>query len=315
MKFLIIALSLCLVAVNAQAQEAKKRVQIAGTRVSLIAPEALAPAKNFAGFMEEETNSSVMITEIPVPFSEISAGFTPEGLATRGMILLEKKDILLGSHKGYLLHIRQEAYGSLFLKWLAVTGDEKDTVIITATFPEEQAIRLSAALQQTVLSAIWNANADEVKDPFAGLNFRIRDDSSLKIANKMGNMLLLTPTGTIPDKPSDDPFLIIGPSLSNLQVEPRLMKKIAEQELKKLDKVTEVEIRTSEAVTVNGLPGHEVTALAHDKVLQKPIVVYMTLLFDANTIYLIMGLTKPEAEKQNIELFRKIAGTFILIPK
>jgi hypothetical protein len=41
--------------------------------------------------MNDETSSSIVVTEIPAPYSEMAAGFTKEALATKGMNLLSKR--------------------------------------------------------------------------------------------------------------------------------------------------------------------------------------------------------------------------------
>ncbi len=53
-----------------------KLVKVPGTKVRLVPPTGLKPSERFPGFWDEETNSSIVITEMPAPYSEIATGFT-----------------------------------------------------------------------------------------------------------------------------------------------------------------------------------------------------------------------------------------------
>src|SRR5215468_10554391 len=73
----------------------QKPIKVPGTKVSLVPPDGLKPSDQFPGFLDEETSSSIMITELPAPYSEMANGFTKEALGARGMNLFSRKDISL----------------------------------------------------------------------------------------------------------------------------------------------------------------------------------------------------------------------------
>src|SRR5215510_15421935 len=193
-----------------------KHVKVPGTKVRLVPPTDLKPSERFPGFWDEETSSSIVITEMPAPYSEIANGFTKEALAAKGMNLLSKKEISLNGRPGILLHVGQEARSIAFLKWMVITGNEKETVLVTATFPEEMKAKLSSAMEQSALSVQWDAEAKV--DPLAGLNFSFNDDPSLRFARRISNGVMLTKDGALSGKPNNDPFFIIGPSVSKVEI-------------------------------------------------------------------------------------------------
>jgi len=131
-------------------------IAIRGTRVALERPEGFTEAPNFPGFLQASTNSSVMVTEIPGPFSKIAGAFTAENLKSRGMNLKSKKSTTISRYPGALIHLTQRASGRSLSKWIAIFGDQKQTVMITATFPSDSSKNLSSLLRNTVLSVKWN---------------------------------------------------------------------------------------------------------------------------------------------------------------
>jgi hypothetical protein len=91
-----------------------KLVKVPGTKVSLVPPATLKPSDRFPGFGDEETKSSIMITEMPAPYSEMAKAMTKEAwaakgepLATKGMTMLSRKEISLNGRPG--IKIRRKA--------------------------------------------------------------------------------------------------------------------------------------------------------------------------------------------------------------
>jgi hypothetical protein len=75
-----------------------KLVKVHGTKVSLVPPAGLKPSERFPGFVDEEASSSIMIAEMPAPYSEMAKAMTKEAwvakgepLATKGMTMLSRK--------------------------------------------------------------------------------------------------------------------------------------------------------------------------------------------------------------------------------
>ena len=140
MKILRVFLFLSLLAFNgcSYAQKSPKQdaASVSGTRVKLVPPDGFAPATQFPGYQLESYGSSIMITEIPGPFAETTAGFSNTSeLMKKNMSVLDKQEVKLDGQNGILLKVAQKASGTNFLKWLLVLGDEKETAMITATFP------------------------------------------------------------------------------------------------------------------------------------------------------------------------------------
>ncbi|WFP51167.1 hypothetical protein PL263_03860 [Methylomonas sp. EFPC3] len=58
---------------------------VPGTSVSVTPPEGFTKAERFPGFMNEAIGASIMISEIPGPFAEVSGGFNdPKRVQAQG---------------------------------------------------------------------------------------------------------------------------------------------------------------------------------------------------------------------------------------
>jgi hypothetical protein len=259
------------------------------------------------GFGDEETSSSIVITETPAPYSEMARGFTKEALATNDMSMLSRKEISLNGRPGILLHLRQETQSGDILKWMVMTGDEKETVLITAAFPEKMKARWSSEMEKAVLSAQWDVEAET--DPLAGLNFSFEDDPSLKFARRVSNNVMLTKDGALPDQPTNDPFFIIGSSFSQVTIPD--VGKFAEKRLMQIEQVSGVAIREQSDVTIAGLPGSEIIAEAKwNDLPDAPVVVYQVLLLDGKNYFLMQGFAPREEQERYLAIFNRVAQSF-----
>ncbi len=112
------------------------------------------------------------------------------------MRLLQKEDLTIDGWTGVLLRIEQDAHGITFAKWLSVFGDETQTIMITATYPQEFEEKLGTVLRDTVTSAKFATDAQV--DYFADFPFSMVVAHDLQFAKRMGDMLMFTRDGVMP---------------------------------------------------------------------------------------------------------------------
>ena len=186
--------------------------RVKGTSVRIRAPEGFVAADRFAGFQQEATQSSIVVSVLPGPLSETRKGMTREGLATRGMTLLDEAEEAVNGAPAHLLHVEQEVGGVAFEKWLVVAGDTKTTVLVVATTrkPADEALRV--ALRTALLGARWDASAPT--DPFEGLPFLAKAAGKLTQVQRLGNQLLFAEPGAPESGGPRGPIYIVGVSHS-----------------------------------------------------------------------------------------------------
>ena len=71
-----------------------------------------------------------------------------------------------------------------------------------------------------------------------------------------------------------------------------------------------VQIENLERISIDDLPGYEITARAADKNQGWPRYVYQVLLFGETDYYLIVGLAASEDKDEYLPVFKDIAKTF-----
>ncbi len=303
--FLLFALS-----VNGffQAPEPQRQLTlVVGTKVSLEAPEGFTRATQFPGFWHEPFGSSIMVTEFPAPLAEISSGLSdPAQFKQKGMSLLNRQAIKVDGHSGFILKVKQSAFGIEYLKWLLVFGDDKESVIVTAMFPSNFERELSETMKLSILTTTWDRKKDV--SPTEGLNFTIEEKGELKLSRRMVNMLTFTKTGRFPSKDIDDPVFIVGQSTARIQiVNP---EEFAKARIAQTATLTDLEIEQTTKVTLDQLQGYEIVATAKDKDTGQPMTVYQVILFEEQSYFLMQGLISSKNRQPNLETFREMAKTF-----
>lgn len=285
---------------------AEPQTPIKGTRVMLTAPSGFVVADRFPGFMSEETGSSLMVSELPAPFAEVTKGFNASGFKKQGMTLLTKEEMSFEAHKGFLISASQSANGIDFLKWMAAFGDEKTTYMVTASFPKDAAADLSDILKAAVSGARVGAGS---ADPFDAMTFRVTPMNDMKIARVLGNGILLSKGGVFPAKGIETPILVAGASASKRLSIPG-KKAFSEARLQKTSTLKDVRPRTTEPIAIDELEGFESVADAIDIATGKAAIVYQVILFDADGYYAIQGIASEQEGRTQLPTFKQIARTF-----
>ncbi len=113
----------------------EKHQPVTGTKFFLIPPASFTRATSFQGFQQMNSGSSILLMEIPGPFSETTKGFTEQGLQSQGMRLKTKDAIKVNGKQGFMITAEQSAYGNDYTKYILVYGDAQATYMINGTFP------------------------------------------------------------------------------------------------------------------------------------------------------------------------------------
>lgn len=304
MKIKLTALILAVLAFSVAEAQSEKPVK--GTSVIVPRPAGFTDGERFQGYQQEDTGSSVMVLEIPGPYSEITKGFVADRLKAQGMTLLSKEEKTFGQYKGLLLSVTQSAYGIEFQKWNAIFGDENKTYMVMATFQKSMAAKLSPLLKKTVLAARVGG---QPANPLDALDFEITPIGEMKLAKVFGPSMIFSRKGVFPDPSGLNPMMIAAKSFE-MSVPARARKMFAEMRIKKFPDVTDVVIKLSEEITIGGLDGFEV--IATGKKSDTEVAAYQVVLFDSDGYYLIYGTIVRDQVKPLLPVFRQMAKSFKL---
>ena len=292
----------------AQGKESSTQATIvAGTRVSLKPPSGFTLSPQFSGYWLESHDSSLIVTEFPGSFREVSFGFSsPTELAARGLSLLSKQEIEISGLRGLLLQVTQTTSSTDYLKWIVVFGDDKESVMIAATFPKKHEHELSQKMRGSILTATWNR--EQKVSPTEGLNFTFTEIGELKLAKRIANSLVFTKGGIFPSKAIDDPIFLIGQSIG--KIEANDLEQFAISRVSQTASVSHVEIEQSDKVTVDNLSGHEIVAKGKDIESGQAMVIYQMILFEDQRYYIMQGLISGAQRQTYLTAFKEMARLF-----
>jgi hypothetical protein len=277
---------------------------VAGTRVTLQPPAGFVAADRFSGFVHVASGSSIMITEMPAPLAELRAAFTREQMAPRGMILRSSEAQTVGGRTGVLVALSQSAAGVTYDKWVLVLGDSTASTMVTATYPQARAGELSEPMKQAVLSTRLSAGGPA--DPLEGLRFRIDAGPRLRMATRMGNVLLFNEGGTLPASGGADPaapLLTAGSSFSPVDLSD--LAGFSRERLLASDPVLPVRNITGGPVTIDGAEAYELFADAADGSVRQKF--YQVIIPDGRHYVIIQGLVGADRAAEWTPYFQTVA--------
>lgn len=292
------------------AEQTPERVAVAGTKVSMTPPPDFEPAQQFPGFQQIETGSSIVVTEVAgAPFSEIRGAMTRENMATQGMKLLSLDDVRIAGSDGVLLAITQTVFDITYRKWLGTFGTAEGTVVVTATFPAAASEAVVDAMKAAVLSVEWNPTANVGR--LDGLQFRITETATLKIARRMANLIALTRHGQPGSTDATEPLLVVGSSLGAVPIDN--LETFARSRLAQTSQVTGLRDIRGASTVVGALPAYEITAAASDVRSGAPITVYQLMLLRDDVYYLVLGLVGEASASQFLPEFKAVAHSLTFV--
>lgn len=304
---ILLVLSWAISGTSQTGESPRQESRIPGTRVSLVPPSGFTPASQFSGFVQESTGSSIAVTELPGPFSEVSSGFhNPSELAKRGMILLSKHEVNVDSQSSVLLHVKQNAPGTEYRKWIVILGDAKESLFIVATFPLQVEVDISEKMKASVLSAKWDRGRSVALTE--GLNFTFTEKGEIRLAKRIANSLLYTKSGVFPSTALDDPLFIISQALSQLDLDDK--EQFAKSRLSQTATVSDIEIEQLSQVTVDSLNGYEILAKGNDRESGNSMLIYQMVLFENQSYYIMQGLVSSKQRPTYLPVFKEMARSF-----
>ncbi len=290
--------------INEYSEPTKNHVLVKGTNINMIPPKGYTESTNFKGFQNSDDQTSmIMIVEIPGPFNEVSKGFTIEMLATKGMKLINKKEISINEFKGYLIDLEQEANGLTYAKNILIYGDDNSTTIINGVFlknSKETEIIIKESVSSTVIDNRVKVNSREA------LDYTLEDSGDLVFVSIIGNGFLFNRDGKIPTQSDDKATLIADRSYNKTEIEDH--KQFCLLRLKKFpDDYQIIDKKGVNEIEIDGLKGYELYAKNLDKENE---LLYQVILFQEDGGYYIFIGTYFKGKESTLKDIQKIIMTF-----
>lgn len=282
--------------------------RVAGTRVDLRAPAGFEPAEGVRGLARPDGSAKIGVFELPTPF-EGAVPEGPEDWARNGMTLLTSEELVIAGSAGRLYSVERAVHGERMRGWMAVTGDDREALILMAECKLGEAAALEPALRECLLSARWDRSAALASG--AAPAFEVQPAGDLALSTTDGASKVFTPGGRQPPHPAGSPFLIVGTASGALGSEglEEFSKARLEGALTSVGTGV-VEIESSTAVQLGSLRGWELVARTSDPELELALFAYQVLVPLDTGFATIQGHGGAEFRAAYLPLFRETAATF-----
>jgi hypothetical protein len=265
---------------------------IKGTKVSLISPKGFIDGLNFLGLQQTESGSSIMILDIPGPYSETSLGITKDNLLSKGVEVSSIENLTINGLPAIFVTGIQNANGTLYTKMILVFGTEKETLLINGVYPENMK-KIGDEIRKSMLSVYYEA--DKIINPFDALDYTIDvSKTKLKFGKSMSSTLLFSVDGQVPTKSSDKTNLIVTKSFSEIKTDDK--KLFCINRLKQFP-IEVGKIEYTNEISIDGISGYEIFARGTNKKTSETENIYLVILFSDNLYYLLVGTTNDASDK------------------
>lgn len=286
----------------------KDFVTIPGTKISMFPPKGFDVAKDFKGFRNSETGSSIMITTIPGNVKTNLLGFTKQALLNSGIFLIATDNFIINGFTAVLIKAKQVAYQSSYLKWMLIIGNEKETYLINGAYLEKLEKTESKIIFNSIMSTVFQP--EKLVSAANGFPFELNiKNTKLKASKLITSAAIFTTDGLVPTKAKDKTALTASAML--LPVKVNDYKKYCINSIKQYSSIIEVPEKNIMAVTIDNITGYEIFANGINKLHGKTEMIYQIILFDGEMSYSIVGIAIEDFD-ENLKLFQSISKTFKL---
>ncbi len=277
-------------------------VNIPSSKVSLIPPVGFTKSTLISGFQDLTTGSSILLIDMPAPYSKIAPAFTKENLMSKGIEILSKEEYIINGLPAILINAQQIISGSIYSKTLLILGNETESMMIQGTCNNLNKAEIET-IKTTLLAIVYDPEKEI--DPFDNLGYTLDvSAANLKFANSImaGFSMTYTMDGKSPTASEDKTSLIVAKSVSKLPIEDK--KGFALKNFKNYPLGLE-EIESINEITIDGISGYEIIAKCLSN--EEPSSVYHVILFGDQMNYLFLGET---IHQKKIKKLKSVISTF-----
>jgi hypothetical protein len=250
----VILSSLMLLSISAAAQTPQR---VAGTTVTIAPPSGFEPAKDFAGFADLKSGSSILIAELPPQaWPQLSAMFgsldtVKAAFKSKGIDVAALDKVPTASGEAFLASGKQAYSGSTIGKWVALAQGSRTVMITVQAMP---AAKLDDAAIRAMLKTVSLGEPPSESDKLASLPFKVAPAAPFRVLDTMGGTAVAMTVGDKNVDPTgEQPLLIVSAQVSNTPVignEPAVIAKTLLRQTKDMEKAS---IETEKKVTFGGV--------------------------------------------------------------
>lgn len=289
-----------------EAEVESKLKRVPATRVYMARPDGFVQSQNFSGYESVKGRSLIMVNEAPAPLADLLATYSDEKLAAGGYQVLSREDVKVDRRPGQLIVARQKSRAGERRSWFLIFGNKERSVLIAASCNEKVAETQEPEFRSTLLGVRWLLRGSF--DPFEGLGFGLRAETTLHFAMRTGSEVTFTEDGALPVKTPEHPALIVKVLPEEVPEDKRQRFCIAE--LEQPDILKDSKTIAANAVLVDGLPGCEALAQGTEIESGAFVSMYHAALFAQRKTYLFKGRFGVRLQDPWLGQFRSLVAGF-----
>lgn len=281
-------------------------VAIAGTRVALAPPMGFAPSERVQGLERAAGAAKVGVFELPVGLSEALPD-ARESWAASGFELASEAAIALDGLPGRLFEYRRAERGTARRGWLAIGGDDVETLLLLAECDATAHGELAAPLRECLLGVRWRRAAAEP------LDFVLQPADGLVLVADDENGKAYVAAGAPSPIPAGTPFLLAAARAEVLDVA-ELEGACRQRLAAALATVgaSIVALERSASIELGPLSGWELVARVRDPRVPGDWLGYASLVPIGHGHVLMLGHASPGESRRALELFERTTRTLRL---
>ena len=278
-----------------------------GSRIGLVPPKNMKPARGVAGFQDPATGAAIVTIEFPAEaFPSMAAGFGDEALKGQGFALKSRDKVMVGKTEATLLSGEQTENGRSVPKSILLAADGTLTALVIAQLPvgAPQAARdeVKAALKTVALRPPLTTDQQ-----VAALPFKLGDAAGFRPVRAVaGNALLMTdgPKDIVRD--AEQPIMIVAQSFAPGPTTPEQRDVFAKQALVANGMLKEAVYERAQGFRLGGAEWHEIVAKGKDGTSDQPVIVMQTIRFAPDGYLRMLGVARMEKRDDVMPRFRRI---------
>ena len=145
-------------------------------------------------------------------------------------------------------------------------------------------------------------------DHFEGLSFRVSPTTSLKIAGRMSNMVMLTESGQMGPQGPTAALFVVGTSLAPVDLSD--LKAFAAARASQTKQLKSLRVSEETAMAIGHEGAYELVAEGTDIATGRLVTLYQVVLPDPQGYVLMQGMVASTRATSMVPEFRKAAQTF-----
>ena len=299
--------TIILALVAATAALAAEPVFPPGSRIGLVPPPSMKPARGVAGFQDPATGAAIVTMEMPAEaFQSVAAGFADQALKSQGFTLKSRDKVMIGKSEATLVSGEQAENGRNVPKSVLLTSDGTLTAMVIAQLPvgAPQAARdeVNAALRTVALRAPLTT-----EQQVAALPFKLGDTAGFRPVRAMaGSALLMTDGPKDVVREAEQPIMIVAQSFAPGPSTPEQRDLFAKQALVANSMLKDTVYERAQGFRLGGAEWHEIVAKGKDGTSGQPVIVMQTIRFAPDGYLRMLGVAREEKRDDVMPRFRRI---------